>query len=98
MEILEILSQGNTYLIIKSQDLNIFAERIVQGLLASQPKSPTVLDVEQPISQPEAIKFLGKSRQTLIKYRKKGLIKGHVLGGRIYYLKSELLEAIDKST
>jgi Helix-turn-helix domain len=47
--------------------------------------------IEQPISQPEAIKFLGKSRQTLISWRKKGVITAHLLGGRVYYLKSELI-------
>lgn len=51
-------------------------------------------EVEKPISQPEAIEFLGKSRQTLVTWRKKGIITGHSLGGRIYYLKSELLMAL----
>jgi hypothetical protein len=52
------------------------------------------IQVETPISQPEAVKFLGKSRQTLIAWRKKGIIKAHTLGGRVYFLKSELLEAL----
>jgi Helix-turn-helix domain len=50
--------------------------------------------VEQPISQPDAVKFLGKSRQTLTAWRKKGIIKAHTLGGRVYFLKSELLQAL----
>lgn len=51
-------------------------------------------EIEQPISQNEAAKFLGKSRQTMIAWRKKGIIKGHVLSGRVFFLKSELLEAL----
>lgn len=50
--------------------------------------------IEEPISQNEAARFLGKSRQTLTAWRKKGIIKAHRLSGRIYFLKSELLEAM----
>lgn len=55
---------------------------------------PPDKEVERPISQPEAVEFLGKSRQTLTAWRKKGIIKAHILGGRIYFLKSELLAAM----
>jgi hypothetical protein len=51
-------------------------------------------ETERPIPQAEAIEFLGKSRQTLTTWRKKGIISGHKLGGRVYYLKSELLAAL----
>ena len=51
-------------------------------------------EIEKPLTQPEAVEFLGKSRQTLTSWRKKGIIKAHVLGGRIYFLKSELLAAM----
>ena len=57
---------------------------------ACKPEPPTK-EVERPISQLEAIEFLGKSRQTLAAWRKKGVITAHQLGGRIYYLKSELI-------
>jgi len=56
--------------------------------------TPTDSGPEQPVSQPDAVKWLGKSRQTLTAWRKKGIIKAHVLGGRVYFLKSELLEAM----
>lgn len=55
----------------------------------SQPTSP---GVEQPITQAEAIEFLQKSRQTINEWRRKGLIKGHKLGGRIYFYKSQLVQ------
>jgi hypothetical protein len=57
---------------------------------------PLKNEVERPISQPEAVAFLGKSRQTLTAWRRKGFISAHKLGGRIYFLKSELLAAMGK--
>lgn len=63
--------------------------------IALKQAKPAELNIiEQPISQPEAIQFLGKSRQTLIQWRKKGIIRAHTLGGRVYYMRSELLEAL----
>jgi hypothetical protein len=54
-------------------------------------------EIEKPISQPEALEFLGKSRQTFTTWRRKGFITARTLGGRVYYLKSELLEAMKHS-
>lgn len=67
-------------------------------ILAMQPvkQIPAGSKVEQPISQAEASEFLGKSRATLISWRKKGVITAYHLGGRIYYKPSELLEALQK--
>jgi hypothetical protein len=94
MEINEIL-QGNNdvLLIVRRDDLIAFATSYANHLKAGIIR-PLEKEEEKPISQPEAIKFLGKSRQTLIKWRKKGLIIGYRLGGRIYYMKSELIEAL----
>jgi hypothetical protein len=87
--------QSNTLLILTAQDLQNFAEAHARSVLSSFPKeTPAVQEQEQPITQPEALKFLGKSRQTFSKYRKKGIIKAHILGGRVYYFKSELLTAM----
>jgi hypothetical protein len=64
------------------------------NLQFSKPEPPTKQESEKPLSQPEAIEFLGKSRQTLASWRRKGIISAHRLGGRIYYFKSDLLEAM----
>ena len=74
----------------------VFKSWISEVLRSEKPSINPVTDnsIEQPISQPEAIKFLGRSRQTLISWRRKGIIPAHRLYGRIYYLKSELLEAM----
>ena len=59
---------------------------------------PTGSKVEQPITQREASEFLGKSEQTLISWRKRGIITAYRLSGRIYYKPSELLLAMQKLT
>jgi hypothetical protein len=74
---------------------NLISESVRVEISKLTPTAPEASNsTEQPISQLEAIKFLGKSRQTLIAWRRKGVISAHRLGGRIYYLKSELLEAM----
>lgn len=99
MEINRVL-QGNenALYIIGRKDLIEFATTYADQILAGQTKVSAKQEAERPISQPEAIVFLGKSRQTLIKWRKKGIIKSHILGGRVYFLKSELLEALNKES
>lgn len=49
---------------------------------------------EQPMTQLEAARFLGKSRQTLVAWRKQGHIKAYRIGGRIYFKPSELTAAL----
>lgn len=86
---------SNTILLVKASDLRQFGETLAADILAGQPKPQPARPLnEKPISQPEAVKFLGKSRQTLIAWRKKGLIKAYQLGGRIYYKPSELVAAL----
>lgn len=97
MEINRVLQGSeNALYIIRRNDLIEFATIYADCVLAGQNKATAQVDSEKPISQQEAVTFLGKSRQTLIKWRKKGVIKGHTLGGRVYFLKSELLAALNK--
>jgi len=98
MEINEILSgTENAILLIRSSDLQEFATNIARQVLSGQPKPPAIKqEAEKPFSQTEAIQFLGKSRQTLISWRKKGVIQSYRLGGRIYYKPSELVAALQK--
>lgn len=80
---------------ISSDELKNLIEKSVSDAISRISKSAgKTNEVEQPISQPEAIRFLGKSRQTLISWRKKNIISAHKMGGRIFYLKSELLNAL----
>jgi len=86
--------QSGTFIIFKSEDVEVFAETFANKILASKKEPPKIQEIEQPIPQPEALRFMGKSRQTFSKWRKDGKIKGHKLGGRIFYFKSELLSAM----
>jgi hypothetical protein len=82
---------------ISSEDLKIIIQESIRTeLLTLNTIKSVSLPTEQPISQDEAIKFLGKSRQTLVSWRKKGIITGYLLGGRIYYKSSELVSALKK--
>jgi Helix-turn-helix domain len=92
----DIFQNENTLLIVRRKDLIEFAAIYADHILSGQTKAPVKQETEKPISQQEAIAFLGKSRQTLISWRKKGVIKGYRLGGRIYYKPSELILALEK--
>jgi hypothetical protein len=71
----------------------LFAKHLAKTQPVSTPETQKE-DEPRPMLSPEAEKFLGCSRQKLYSLRKKGLIKAHVLGGRVYYFKSELLAAM----
>lgn len=58
-----------------------------------KPETP-ITEVERPISSQEAGAFLGVSRQALYTWRKRDKIRAHILEGKIYYFKSELLAAM----
>lgn len=60
--------------------------------------------VEQPVqedrflllSRNETAEFLKVTLVTLSDWSKRGLIKAHYLGGRVYYVKGELIRALAK--
>lgn len=85
-------STENTLLIIRRNDLVEFAKTIATKVIEEQPEPGP--EEPEPLTPKEAERLLGRSRQTFYNWRKKGLIKGHVLGGRVYYFKSELLAAM----
>lgn len=94
MELTELLQTENSILLVKTEDLQKLAD-LLADRVPQQPQ-PLKQEIEKPIPQNEAFDFLGKSRQTFYKWRRKGLIEGHKLGGRIFYFKSELIEALNK--
>lgn len=97
MDLNEFLQGSENALIIaRRNNLIEFAIAYADRVIAEQTRVPVKQEAEKPISQPEAEQFLGKSRQTLIAWRKKGIIKGYRLGGRIYYKPSELVSALEK--
>lgn len=89
--------KANVLIIGTEEDLKKFAsicaKQAISELAATKPE-PAKDEPEQPLTPREAEKFLGKSRQTFYSWRKKGLITPHILGGRIFYFRSELLAAM----
>lgn len=49
---------------------------------------------ERPLSEKVVCEQLGKTRQTIAKYRKEGKLRYHRIGREIYYYPSELKEDI----
>jgi hypothetical protein len=97
MDINEILQgTGNALIIVRRDDLIEFATTYAERMLIGQPKSPVKQELEKPISQTEAGIFLGKSRQTLNSWRKKGYINAYRISGRIYFKPTELISALEK--
>lgn len=63
---------------------------IFEQFLEQQSTQPPPLP--DTMTQQEVMKHLRVSKQTLINYRRQGLITGHVIKGtrRVYYLRSEI--------
>ncbi|TKC57623.1 helix-turn-helix domain-containing protein [Pedobacter hiemivivus] len=53
-------------------------------------ENPDLMDME------EALKFLKVSKVTIHNWKKKGIIKSHKMGRKLYFKRSELLEAIKR--
>lgn len=83
---------GSTLLIIQASDLQEFARSLMRDQ-PQAPASPVIVD-DTPLTQSEAVKFLSVTRPTFLRWRKAGKISGHVLGGRVYFFKSELIKAM----
>lgn len=98
MEIADILQMQRPLYIVPPEFFESFAEQVAKKILSGQEK-PTIKqnEPEKPLTQSEAVKFLGKSRQTLQAWRKRGLIKSYRISGRIYYKPSELLSALKRN-
>lgn len=100
MDVQRVLNGAGDFLIVvRRNDLILFAETYADKIQSGQEKSTKSTheyEAEKPMTQPQAIKFLGKSRQTLIQWRKKGIIQAYRLNGRIYYKPSELTAALQK--
>jgi hypothetical protein len=94
MEINEVLQgKDNTLLIVRRDDLIEMAKAYASKVVDAK-QEPQRAEPEAPINQSEAVAFMGKSRQTFYSWRKKGIIRAHTIGGRIYFFKSELIAAM----
>jgi hypothetical protein len=96
MNMPDFLQKERTLYLLQPEDIKTIAELVAKTILEGQAKPPLSPVSGKPITQDEATKFLGKSRQTLTAWRKKGIIVAYRIGGRIYYKPSELVSALEK--
>lgn len=94
MDISEL--NGKTILIMQASDIDKLAE-LIADKLPRQEARPALPIHEPPIPQKEAEEFMGVTHPTFLRWRKQGKVTGHTLGGRVYFFKSELLAALQKS-
>lgn len=87
-------SETDALIIVRRDDLLDFARAYAQEAGKTLPEPET--GPEAPISQNEAIEFLSISRQALYSWRRQGIIQAHIIGRRLFYFKSELLEAMKR--
>tara|TARA_R110002049_G_C9162040_1_gene561073 strand:- start:3935 stop:4237 length:303 start_codon:yes stop_codon:yes gene_type:complete len=75
------------------KDLEHTIELVVKRLRKTELVNQTIIDTtEDRLTQKEAAKFLGKSEQCLIQWRKKKLIPFYKIAGSVFYSKKELLD------
>lgn len=61
-----------------------------------QTNSPPFFDQDEILTSKEVCAMLDISAPSLIKYRRLGLIKGKLVGGKYYYLKEDIKKTIQK--
>lgn len=88
MDITDIIQDSSSLILIKSQDIPKLAEALAN--LKTKQDETIVNEPRKPVSQAEAMKQLNRSRQTLVKWRKKGILKGFLIGGRVYFEPEEI--------
>lgn len=76
---------------VKKEELENLIENAVQNAVKQSVK---VVEPEQLLKGQEAADLLGIDPSTLWHWRKKSLIKAHALGSRIFYKRSEIMEAL----
>jgi hypothetical protein len=84
MNFAEILQNEETLVIARSGDLKELAIAAVEYYKSSN-QVQEVKEPAGPVSQSDAAKILNRSRQTLVKWRKKGILKGFLIGGRVFF-------------
>jgi len=77
-------------------DLKGLISEVIRQELTNHKQVTPESEPRKPLSQNEAAKYFGKTRQTVTSWRKKGIIKGHNINGRIFFFQDELETAISK--
>ena len=89
----------NALQIIGSQkDLQKFVEVVIDKLNIKTPTQTTINSENDRLSQAQCAELLGVSVTTLISYKRKELIPFFKIGSRVFYSKTQVLNAIKKGT
>lgn len=89
MNLEETLQERGSFILIKSQDFPKLAEILAN--FNNQPRKEQVVENPRtPVSQTEVMKRFNKTRQTIIRWRNKGILKSFYIGGRVYFDPEEL--------
>lgn len=90
MNLEETLQERGSFILIKSQDIQKLAE-ILANFNNQPAKESGVENPRAPVSQTEVMKRFNKTRQTIIRWRNKGILKSSFyIGGRVYFDPEEL--------
>jgi hypothetical protein len=81
---------------LSAESIESIALRVVQlqKEIKPEPNQNQTAGTEEPISIADACALLRISRVTLNNWRKRGIIKAHGKGRKVYLFKSELLESL----
>lgn len=87
----------STLQIIGSQkDLQKFVEVVIDKLNIQKPTQTTINSENDRLSQKQCAELLGVSVTTLISYKRKELIPFFKIGSRVFFSKTQVLNAIKK--
>ena len=78
-------------IIITNENKESFFKELENRFVEAGKKLLNIQEREDLLTQEEASKLLSITKATLISYQKKGKVKAHHLGRRVYYKRSELL-------
>lgn len=92
MDISEL--NGKTIYIIEGCNIDRLAELIASKMPQQMAQPAPPINEETLLTFAETCKFLGISRPTGTRWRNAGKISGHLMGGKLYFFKSELLNAL----
>lgn len=88
----------STLQIIGSQkDLQKFVEVVIDKLNIKKSTQTTINSENDRLSQKQCAELLGVSVTTLISYKRKRLIPFFKIGSRVFYSKTQVLNAIRKN-
>ena len=95
--ILQRKLEGEIKFEMNSNDLENFAEYIVEKVVDRISHKDEKLSNDDLIPRKEAMKILNvKTVLTMMRWEEKGILSPHRISSRIFYKKSEVIEAVER--